>query len=67
MTAPKEDGLDFDALFAGSYRRLARLLYRITGDFGRAEEVTSEAFWRLYAKLLMQYPTPTPLILMTNP
>jgi RNA polymerase sigma-70 factor (ECF subfamily) len=50
MTAPKEDGLDFDALFAGSYRRLARLLYRITGDFGRAEEVASEAFWRLYAK-----------------
>lgn len=50
MTAPKDAGRDFDTLFAGFYRRLARLLYRITGDFGRAEEVASEAFWRLYAK-----------------
>ena len=33
-----------------SYRRLARLLYRVSGDFGRAEEVASEAFWRLHSK-----------------
>ena len=49
-TAPNEAGLDFDALFATGYRRLARLLYRVTGDFGRAEEAASEAFWRLYCK-----------------
>ena len=49
-TAPKEARRDFDALFATGYRRLARLLYRVTGDFGRAEEVASEAFWRLHCK-----------------
>jgi RNA polymerase sigma factor (sigma-70 family) len=49
-TAPKEAGRGFDELFAAGYRRLARLLYRITGDFGRAEEVASEAFWRLHCK-----------------
>jgi RNA polymerase sigma-70 factor (ECF subfamily) len=31
-----------------SYRRLARLLFRITRDLARAEEIASEAFWRLY-------------------
>lgn len=41
----------FQALFKTGYRRLARLLYRISGDFARAEEVASEAFWRLYADL----------------
>ncbi|HEU4389715.1 MAG TPA: sigma-70 family RNA polymerase sigma factor [Blastocatellia bacterium] len=40
----------FDALFAAYYRRLARLLYRATGDTGRAEELAAEAFWRLYRK-----------------
>jgi RNA polymerase sigma-70 factor (ECF subfamily) len=50
MAGPKETVRDFDALFAGFYRRLARLLYRITGDTARAEEVASEAFWRLHAK-----------------
>jgi RNA polymerase sigma-70 factor (ECF subfamily) len=41
---------DFDALFRSGYRRLARLLYRVTGDYARAEEVASEAFWRLHLK-----------------
>jgi len=41
---------DFNTLFNTFYVRLARLLYRITGDFGRAEEMASEAFWRLYRK-----------------
>jgi RNA polymerase sigma-70 factor (ECF subfamily) len=50
MIGPKETDRDFDELFAGFYRRLARLLYRVTGDTARAEEVASEAFWRLYAK-----------------
>ena len=38
----------FEELFRKSYRRLARLLFRITHDFARAEEMASEAFWRLY-------------------
>jgi len=41
---------DFDKLFNAEYVKLARLLYRVTGDTGRAEEAASEAFWRLYHK-----------------
>lgn len=44
----------FEALFASYYRRLARLLYRLTGDTGRAEEAAAEAFWRLYQATLPQ-------------
>lgn len=40
----------FDELFQSFYPRLARLLYRLTGDFGRAEEVAAEAFWRLHQR-----------------
>lgn len=40
----------FEELFRMSYGRLARLLFRITRDFARAEEMASEAFWRLYCK-----------------
>ena len=39
---------DFDSLFAARYHQLARLLYRVVGDTGYAEELASEAFWRLY-------------------
>ena len=42
--------LDFDALFAAFYRRLARLLFRVTGDAHRAEEIAAEAFWRLHCR-----------------
>jgi RNA polymerase sigma-70 factor, ECF subfamily len=45
-----QDRLDFDALFAAFYRRLARLLFRITGDTYRAEELAAEAFWRLHKR-----------------
>src|SRR5262245_60111820 len=41
---------DFDVLFTAYYRRLTRLLYRITGDAARAEEFAAEAFWRLHDK-----------------
>jgi RNA polymerase sigma factor (sigma-70 family) len=41
---------NFDELFQSFYPRLARLLYRLTGDFGRAEEVAAEAFWRLHER-----------------
>jgi RNA polymerase sigma factor (sigma-70 family) len=50
ITVPEQARRDFDALFDTGYRRLARLLYRITGDTGRAEEAASEAFWRLHRK-----------------
>jgi len=50
MSIPEAGAFEFDALFARFYARLARLLYRVTGDVGRAEEVASEAFWRLYRK-----------------
>ena len=42
--------LDFEALFQAYYRRLARLLYRVTGDTSRAEEIAAEAFWRLHRR-----------------
>jgi RNA polymerase sigma-70 factor (ECF subfamily) len=38
----------FDSLFAAHYSRLARLIYRVVGDTGYAEELASEAFWRLH-------------------
>ena len=41
---------DFDTLFESGYRRLARLLYKVTGDTGSAEEIASEAFLRLHRK-----------------
>lgn len=50
ITVRGEASSDFNTLFNTFYVRLARLLYRITGDFGRAEEMASEAFWRLHCK-----------------
>jgi RNA polymerase sigma-70 factor (ECF subfamily) len=46
----EESSLELNELFKASYGRLARLLYRVTGDRSRAEEVASEAFWRLHQK-----------------
>lgn len=39
---------DFDSLFLAHYHRLARLIYRVVGDTGYAEELASEAFWKLH-------------------
>ena len=50
ITVPEEASREFNTLFNTWYRRLARLLYRVTGDIGRAEEAASEAFWRLHRK-----------------
>ena len=50
MTIADAKAFDFDDLFTRFYARLARLLFRVTGDVGRAEDVASEAFWRLYRK-----------------
>jgi RNA polymerase sigma-70 factor, ECF subfamily len=48
MNPAAEATQDFDTLFSVYYERLARLLYRITGDMGQAEEAAAEAFWRLH-------------------
>ena len=50
VSTPEAEGREFEALFHAYYSRLARLLYRVTGDTGRAEEIASEAFWRLHRK-----------------
>jgi RNA polymerase sigma-70 factor (ECF subfamily) len=49
VSVPETD-CDFDALFETGYRRLARLLYKVTGDTASAEEIASEAFVRLHRK-----------------
>jgi RNA polymerase sigma-70 factor (ECF subfamily) len=41
---------DFDSFFASHYPTLARLLYRVVGDFQTAEELAAEAFWKLHSK-----------------
>ena len=38
----------FDELFSTNYAALARLVFRVTGDTSVAEELASEAFWRLH-------------------
>jgi RNA polymerase sigma factor (sigma-70 family) len=38
----------FQSFFLENYARLASVVLRIVGDFSRAEELTDEAFWRLY-------------------
>lgn len=48
MPVIEERAGDLESLFDACYRRLARVLYRVTGDTGRAEEIAAEAFWRLH-------------------
>lgn len=50
MDLPAETDRAFEELFNAYYPRLARLLYRATGDIDRAEELATEAFWRLHHK-----------------
>jgi RNA polymerase sigma-70 factor (ECF subfamily) len=38
----------FESLFASHYSALARLMYRVVGDAGWAEELAAEAFWKLH-------------------
>jgi RNA polymerase sigma-70 factor (ECF subfamily) len=42
------DRSGFEELFAGNYAALARIIYRVVGDTGWAEELAAEAFWKLY-------------------
>jgi len=39
---------DFDACFHAQYPRIARVVARIVGDSGRAEDIAIEAFWKLW-------------------
>jgi RNA polymerase sigma factor (sigma-70 family) len=38
----------FERFFLENYARLAAVVFRIVGDYSRADELTDEAFWRLY-------------------
>lgn len=39
---------NFEAFFHANYARAARLIARVTGDPGRAEDLASEALWKLW-------------------
>ena len=47
-TSLNGEGGDFDALFAANYAALARVIRRVVGDAGWAEELAAEAFWKLH-------------------
>jgi RNA polymerase sigma-70 factor, ECF subfamily len=40
----------FEELFAANYAPLCRVIYRLVGDTGWAEELAAEAFWKLHRK-----------------
>ena len=42
------DSFDFDAFFHAHYERTARVIARLLGDHGRAEDLAAEAFWKLW-------------------
>src|SRR5579871_4126385 len=46
--AAKPRAGDIDSLFAEHYAAVTRLIYRVVGDTGWAEELASEAFWKLH-------------------
>jgi RNA polymerase sigma-70 factor (ECF subfamily) len=42
------NSFDFDAFFLAHYERTARVIARVVGDHGRAEDLAAEAFWKLW-------------------
>jgi RNA polymerase sigma-70 factor (ECF subfamily) len=48
LTGKIESPSNFDELFASNYPVLTRLIYRVVGDIGWAEELAAEAFWKLH-------------------
>jgi RNA polymerase sigma factor (sigma-70 family) len=42
----------FDEVFLGNYARVVGILRRVVGDYGRAEELASEVFLKLYTQKL---------------
>jgi RNA polymerase sigma-70 factor (ECF subfamily) len=47
---------EFEALFVAHYSRIVAVLHRILGDRGRAEELASEVFLKLYRQRLTLRP-----------
>jgi RNA polymerase sigma-70 factor, ECF subfamily len=50
VTGKIENAGNFDRLFAAHYAALTRIVYRVVGDIGLAEELAAEAFWKLHRK-----------------
>jgi len=46
----------FEELFLRHYGRIVSVLYRLLGDWGRAEDLASEAFLKLYRRPLPERP-----------
>jgi RNA polymerase sigma-70 factor (ECF subfamily) len=42
------DSFEFEAFFDAHYERIARVIARVVGDRGRAEDLAAEAFWKLW-------------------
>jgi RNA polymerase sigma-70 factor (ECF subfamily) len=47
---------EFETLFVKHYSRIVSILRRIVGDHGRAEDLASEVFLKLYRQSLVQEP-----------
>jgi RNA polymerase sigma-70 factor (ECF subfamily) len=45
--APAES-FDYEAVFDGHYRRIARVIFRVIQDPSRAEELAVDVFWKLW-------------------
>jgi RNA polymerase sigma-70 factor (ECF subfamily) len=52
VTAP----FDFEAVFLGHYKRVARVIFRIIQDSSRAEELAVDVFWKLWRHASAQGP-----------
>jgi RNA polymerase sigma-70 factor (ECF subfamily) len=48
------DDAEFRAVFLQHYARIVAILMRLLGDLSHAEEVTNDAFWRLYRQPALQ-------------
>jgi RNA polymerase sigma factor (sigma-70 family) len=42
------DSFDFETVFRTHYRRIARVIFRVTQDPSRAEELAVDVFWKLW-------------------
>jgi RNA polymerase sigma-70 factor (ECF subfamily) len=54
--ATHEAPFDFEAFFRANYQRIACAVGRVVGDKARAEELTVEAFWKLWRSPKCQGP-----------
>ncbi len=50
MAQPIEREAEFDAAFSEHYTRVYGVLFRMLGDRAQAEDLTIEAFWRLWER-----------------